>query len=168
MREVNESWHVLRDPTRRRAYDESRRDARRSTPPAAVPTRDGDGPVERERPTSPGDDDDDLVDVMAPMGAVAAGLFRHLPWVALLVVFALIFVLTAYATGDDPAPDPAPTVGAGSCVDVEPGPVTTMVSCDGPHDLQIVRQVREAGACPVESEARRLGDDAIVDCVVEG
>jgi hypothetical protein len=123
--------------------------------------------VERDSPI-PVDEDDDLVDVMPPMGAVTAGLFRHLPWVALLVVFGLIFVLSAYANGDDPMPDPAPSVGAGSCVELTPGPVTTVVSCEGPHDLRIVRQVREAASCPVGSEARRLGDDAVVDCVVEG
>lgn len=165
MREINEAWHVLRDPARRRAYDESRLGSRHSASGAGRDRSVG-AAVEHEPPTSV--DDDDLVEVMPPMGAVTAGLFRHLPWVALLVVFGLIFVLTAYATGDDPTPDPAPRVGAGSCVDVEAGPVTTVVSCDGPHDLQIVRQVREAAACPVDSEARRLGDDAVVDCVVEG
>ena len=36
------------------------------------------------------------------------------------------------------------------------------------HDLEIVGRVRTASACPAGSEARRLGDDAVIDCVVEG
>lgn len=173
MREVNESWNILRDAGRRRAYDDSRLRgpaARRTAGGPGGPTGGRSSAAPSQRPSSgpPVDEDEDLVDVMPPMSAVSAGLFRHVPWVALLVVFGLIFVLTAYAGTEDATPDPGPQVEAGSCLDLRPGPVTTIVSCEGAHDLEVVERVRSASACPAGSEARRLGDDAIIDCVVEG
>lgn len=172
MREVNESWNVLRDADRRRAYDDSRLrgpTSRRSAErPGPANGRTAAAPSPRPSSGPPVDDDEDLVDVMPPMSAMSAGLFRHLPWVALMIVLGLIFVLTAYAGTDDPTPDPGPQVEAGTCLDLSPGPVTTIVSCDGAHDLEIVDRVRTASSCPAGSEARRLGDDAVIDCVTEG
>lgn len=165
MREINESWEVLRDPARRRAYDESRLLRAPSSPRGAGAPRSG-------PPTSPvhraSAGDEDLVDVMPPMTALTAGLFRHLPWVVLVVVFSVIFVLTAYAGGKaSDAPGDAPQAAViGSCVDVESGPVTSVVPCDGPHELRIVDRVDESTACPPGSERRRLGDDGLLDCVV--
>ena len=108
---------------------------------------------------------DDLVDVLPPMGPVAAGLFRHLPWVVLLVVLGAIFVATAYAGGGD---DPATTgTDEPRCVDVAPGPTTTVVECDGPHDLEIVVRVDELTQCPEGTQRRRLATDGLLDCVIE-
>jgi hypothetical protein len=172
MREVNESWNVLRDAGRRRAYDDSRlrgpAGRRTADRPGSATRRAATPPSRRPSAGPPVEEDEDLVDVMPPMSAVSAGLFRHLPWVVLLVVFGLIFVLTAYAGTDDPTPDPGPQVEAGTCLDLRPGPVTTIVSCEGAHDLEVVDRVRTASACPAGSEARRLGDDAVIDCVLEG
>ncbi len=163
MREVNEAWRVLQDPARRRQYDDSRLAGRRSASAAAPPRR-------STTPVPVADDlpDDDLVDVLPPMGSAAAGLFRHGPWVALVLVLTVIFVATAYA-GDDPAPSDAPaTVRAGACVDVSSGPTTTVVPCTGPHELRIVRRVRDGLPCPVGTETRRLGTDGLLDCVEPG
>ena len=158
MREVNESWAVLRDPDRRRAYDAERGTRARPRSPA--------------RPTSTSPqvpapvDDDDLVDVLPPMGRVAAGLFRHLPWIVLLVVLGTIFVATAYAGGGDD--DPATSaVDLPRCVDVASGPTTTIVDCDGPHELEIVARVDELTECPEGTERRRLDTDGLLDCVIE-
>jgi curved DNA-binding protein CbpA len=165
MREINESWQVLQDPARRRAYDDDRIGAARRRPTSTARPRGApsSAPV-------PVDDDADLVDVMPPMTAVQAGLFRHLPWVVLVLVFGTIFVLSAYAGGgDDPAPDASTSSAtAGDCVDVAAGPSTTIVPCDGPHELEIVQRVVLASDCPEGTEVRRLGRDGRYDCVVAG
>ncbi|WP_254127156.1 DnaJ domain-containing protein [Aquihabitans sp. G128] len=163
MREVNEAWHVLQDPVRRRAYDDSRIQGRRASTAAGPSSTAG------KRPTTVVPvDDDDLVDVLPEMTGVQAGLFRHLPWVVLVVLFGLIFVGTAYAThGGDDAPQRRP-VEAGTCIDVATGPTTTIVPCTGPHELQIVARVDSATACPADTERRRLGTDGLFDCVTAG
>lgn len=159
MREVNESWHVLQDPGRRRRYDDSRvgrpgSGSRQGAPRRAAP--DDLHPL----PT----DDDDLVDVLPDMGPVTAGLFRHLPWVALVVVLGLIFVVTAYAGKHDPVPT-VPQAKVGSCIDVSTGPSTTIVPCSGPHELLVAARVSDPSQCPEGTEARKLANDGLVDCV---
>lgn len=170
MREINAAWHVLQDPARRRAYDADRlateADARRGATRRPTPS----GPPRSSVPAVT-DDDEDLVDVLPPMTALTAGLFRHLPWVLMLLVFGAIFVLSAYAQG--PGEDvPASTVGApaeiGSCLDVRAGPTTSIVPCSGPHDLQVVDRVASIDGCPSGSEARRLSEDGRFECVVPG
>jgi len=160
MREVNEAWQVLQDPGRRRRYDDGRISERRST---------GTGPTGERRgsqvPVVADDDDDDLVDVGPPMGTVTAGLFRHGPWIVLVVVLALIFVVTAYASDDREPSEVPPRVQAGACINVSSGPTTTVVPCSGPHELRIVRRVRDGAACPPGTEKRRLGSDGLLDCV---
>jgi len=160
MREVNEAWQVLQDPGRRRAYDDSRLVGRRAPSTRAA----------RPEATVPAmvADDDDLIDVAGEMGPVQAGLFRHGPWLVLLVVLGLIFVGTAYATSDKTGEAPVPAVRAGSCVDVVSGPTTTVVDCGGPHELRIVERVPDGGQCPAGTETRRLGTDGFLDCVRSG
>lgn len=161
MREVNEAWQVLQDPARRRRYDDSRVGRPSGSSSGAYPPR-----RTSSSPIPVADEDDDLVDVLPPMGSVTAGLFRHGPWIALVLVLGLIFVATAYAGDDDPAPaDRRSAAPAGSCVDVASGPTTTVVPCDGPHELRIVRRVREGQPCPAGTETRRLATDGLLDCV---
>ncbi|MCU1497714.1 MAG: hypothetical protein JWM47_1667 [Acidimicrobiales bacterium] len=163
MREVNEAWHVLQDPARRRSYDDSRISGSSSSattpggrprPAAVVPAAD--------------EDDDDLVDVLPELTGLTAGLFRHLPWVVLVGVFALIFVGSAYASHDAADVAPARSGTVGSCLDVASGPTTTIVPCSGPHELEIEARVDRAAACPAGTEARRLATDGLLDCVSEG
>ena len=153
MREINEAWRVLQDPARRRRYDDSRLQGRKG--PAAERS---------ETLVARDDDDEDLVDVLPEMGPVAAALFRHLPWVALLGVLVLIFVVTAYASKDDPVVV-SKTAKPGACLDVSSGPTTTLVACSGPHELRIIRRVDAATDCPDRTERRRLGTDGLFDCV---
>lgn len=159
MREVNESWHVLQDPVRRRQYDDSRLQRRSS------PTSRGTSRAASDDLHPVVDTDDDLVDVLPDMGPVTAGLFRHLPWVVLLLVLGGIFVVTAYAGGHDEETPVRPQAHAGSCINVSNGPSTTIVSCTGPHQLVVVTRVLPAEGCPAGTEARRFGTDELVDCV---
>lgn len=155
MREINESWRVLSDPARRLAYDQTRRTRPKSTPPASSPL-----------PKTPnGGTEDDLVDVFPEAGGLQSGLFRHLPWVAMLVVLGLIFVVSAYASTDKaPTADPKP--GVGTCLDVSPGPSTTIVGCESPHEFQVVARVPDLTQCPPGTEGRRLANDNQFDCLV--
>lgn len=171
MREINESWEVLRDPARRRAYDEERLGAARRGPSssrgsARTSSRGASGP-----PATPGDDEDeDLVDVSPEVHGLVGAAVRHLPWVVMLVVLAVIFVLSAYAgsggSGEAPASTPA-QAQPGDCLDLEPGPSTTIVPCDGPHELEVVTRVVDPLDCPVGTEGRRLGTDGRFECVRE-
>lgn len=160
MREINESWSVLRDPAARRRYDESRLVGSRTRPSAAPGTK------VQPRPDA---DDDDLVDVAPPVEGLVGALFHHLPWIVLVVVLVGIFVVTAYAAGGDRSPgDPATTTtipAVGTCLTVAPGPVATRVSCSGPYDVRVVARVDEMTACPRGTERRRLFHDALLDCV---
>lgn len=159
MREVNEAWQVLQDPGRRRRYDDGRTTTHRSTGTGRT------GGRTRSSVPVVADDDDDLVDVGPPMGSVTAGLFRHGPWIVLVVVLGLIFVVTAYATNDPGPGEVPPRVQAGACVNVSSGPTTTVVPCSGPHELRIVRRVRDGEACPTGTQKRRFGTDGFLDCV---
>jgi hypothetical protein len=164
MREINEAWEVLRDPGRRQAYDRDRLAGRRAHRPT-TPS----GSSAPMRPDLAGADDDDLVDVAPELTGFTGGVVRHLPWVVALVVLGAIFVFSAYAGSRDSAPAPTSVPAtSGNCVDVASGPVTTVVSCDGPHDLRIVTRVGETQACPEGTERRRLGTDGLLDCVVPG
>lgn len=160
MREVNEAWRVLQDPARRRAYDQERRALADRPRPASGAVR------ARAATPAPRDEDDDLVDVLPPMTALQAGLFRHLPWVLIAVLLVGIFVVTAYADRgrDDPQPASRRAV-VGDCLDVPGGTATTIVPCAGPHEFRIVARVPRADECPAGTEARRLGTDTRFDCL---
>lgn len=162
MREINESWRVLQDTTRRRAYDDSRVGAASRRPPER-------GPASRVTTVDVRVDDDDLVDVLPPMTGFTAGLYRHVPWVALVIVFGLIFVVSAYAGGHDESPvKPEPTSEVGDCINVKAGTETIVVPCTGAHEFEIVASAGRPGDCPTGSEGRRFALDGHFDCLVAG
>ena len=105
MQDLNEAFRVLRDPGSRAAYDEW--------------LHAGAAHVE--------DDADDDLDPMdrpdrhaaAAPGALSIAIVRAIPWVAVLVLLALIFVITAYAGGDD---EPERCVNPGSGISGTPCP----------------------------------------------
>jgi curved DNA-binding protein CbpA len=162
MRDVNEAWRVLGDPDRRGRYDADRR----SGPTFSGQQAGDDRPRVPRTPTAVASED--LVDVAPEMGPVRAQVVAGLPWIVLLVVFGLIFVVTAYASADrDPAP---PLISGehgrmGSCLRVAPGPATVSVPCDGADAQRLVARVEPDGECPAGSEPRRLGDDGRIDCL---
>lgn len=160
MREINESWAVLRDSTSRRRYDEARLAGGGSgRAPAAgttvVPRTD--------------EEDDDLVDVAPEVDGFMGAVLHHLPWIVLVVLLAGIFVVTAYAAGGHKSSDQPVTTTtipvAGTCLTVAAGPVATPVPCSSPHDVRVVTRVDEMTSCPAGTERRRLFHDGLLDCV---
>ena len=170
MREINESWSVLRNADSRRRYDTSLRAAAsgggtRRSGQAAAPTPDTGlraSPYAGTPRVGPQFDDES-----GEVGFVGNLLAHHLPWVLALLVLGVIFVFTSYATsrGDDLQPA-SPVPFEQSCVNVTPGPVTTIVDCVGPHELRIVGRVTETQPCPAETERRRLTSETLLECVL--
>lgn len=162
MREINEAWRVLGDAARRRDYDRSRLRTSTADRRAARP-----GPVARPVGLAT-QDDDDLVDVLPPMTALTAGVMRHLPWVAILVVLGGIFIATAYAStaNKDPATTSHRPVAVGRCIDLAAGPSVHQVPCGGPHDFQVVDRVADSSECQAPATARRFETDGSWDCLV--
>jgi hypothetical protein len=136
MRTLNEAWHVLSDPGRRRRYDES------LLPPASVP------PASHEPARG-------RVGQPLEEGGGGSALVRVLPVALLLLSLAAIFVFTAFAVGgpDSEASGPGtPASGAagaavGDCVIVRGGHVSQVVPCDEPNDGQITEEVDRDKAC---------------------
>lgn len=166
MREINDAWQTLREPSSRRCYDDTLLFHREAARPAGA-TR---SPVT----PAPTCDDDDLVDVMGDIGPVQVHLMRGLPWVALAVVFGFIFVFTAYATTNKHATTPTTAVvgvdpPVGSCLRIVTGstpPATSVVPCSGPNDGQLIGRVSQGLDCPAGTEARRLTQSAFdLECL---
>jgi hypothetical protein len=174
MREINESWRVLRDPALRRAHDAERARAQRHPTAGtaqARPRAAAAPPPVAPAPSAPArarDLDDDLVEVAPPVGPLGF-VVRHLGAAAVLVLLLVIFVATAYAGrgGDDGSSEPVPgSLAVGDCIVVAPGPAVDRVPCTGPHDLRVVARVAPGEGCPAGAEARRLTADGQTDCVV--
>ena len=126
MQDVNEAWRVLRDPARRAAYDRLLQAP--VPPPSSAPTDGGDldRPYPR-RPVEPGD--------------VTVAIVRAVPWIAVLVVLAVIFVFTAFArNGDDPQ------TMLGKCISTDSGSAVE-VPCSQPNDGEVVDVVRTSSGC---------------------
>ena len=149
---VNEAWRVLRDTKTRAAYD---RELRRAEAP--VPTTVDDGAVDfEEEATEPGP-------VFTTDSIVIAALARGWPVLVLGLVVA-IFVFTAYATTDDPAPVESKTdtdiAGwtVGDCLVRLPEP--TPVPCGDGHDAIVAAVVADPDGC--------TGDASWFEADIEG
>jgi curved DNA-binding protein CbpA len=95
MQDLNEAFRVLRDPSARAAYDAWLQAG--ATPDEHDDLDPMDRPY-RHAAAAPGD--------------LSVAIVRAIPWLAVLVLLALIFVVTAYAGGDD-APERCVNPGAG-------------------------------------------------------
>lgn len=148
LQDVNRAWSVLRDDTRRRAYDRDRAAPPR-TPSSGPPSGSSSGSA-GSRPVPPRveEDDDDLVDV-APGGGCFGGVVLG-GFVALLLGIAIV---TAFAGGDTAEDGPRPTVApvevvqVGECVRYATEALT-VVPCDGGHDAQVAEIVTFPAPCP--------------------
>ena len=139
MQDVNEAWRVLRDPVLRAAYDRLLQEAptqakARVAHPATAPRDDAlDRPYPR-RPAEPGD--------------VTVAIVRAAPWVAVLVVLAVIFVFTAFARNGD---DRETLIG--KCISTASGPARE-VPCSAPNDGEVVDIVQASSGCTGGSVAK--------------
>jgi hypothetical protein len=165
MQDVNAAWWVLRDPERRRRYDESRRGS------VAPPQPQGRAGSRRTRlvvldPDDPRLDPD--VDLDPRPYAVAPGdfwadLLRFAPWLALAAVLVVIFVFTAYAgSGNRDAPERAVV---GSCVRVQAGLDVRTVSCDLPNDGRVVSVAERTSRCPSGTVGHRVRGEGRAICL---
>lgn len=167
MQEVNQAWWVLRDPARRATYDVHLAAGAGRPPPEArrAPAM----PVEDEM----GDPDIDLDDrpfVHAPAepGDIGITIVRSLPWVAILVVLAAIFVFTAFAGGGGGAGVSGSDL-VGRCVTVGAGRPPTAVACaEGAKRVDLVAS--RPSQCPTGSDVAPMPGQEEWLClrVVEG
>jgi hypothetical protein len=138
MQDLNEAWHVLRDPQRRADYD--RRLA-------------GTAPRPGSRPVGWDDDFGQVYGTShrAEPGDVAASIVRSLPWLGMLFVLGVIFVFTAFASGggggDDPQAVPINDL-IGRCVQVQRGVGVVPASCAEPNEGQVLAIGARQSHCP--------------------
>lgn len=155
MRAVNEAWSVLRDPQRRRDYDQMLRPPTSSTARPRTPFDPASVWGEAAAARAP-----DTDDTAADVGPLWRRVVALMPWLAILLALGAIFVFTAYAVhgGFDASSKPTPTTSyaLGSCVRIDPGPATSTVPCTQPNDGRVVAYAATFSACPAGTEARRL------------
>ena len=139
MRLVNEAWRVLGDDDARAAYDlDLRQDLR-------VPDVDTAPPSDEWAP----DDEPAVTPLLTTDSLLVAVAIRGWP-LLLFAMMAAIFIFSAYATGEDNAPDSTPTGDEvawepGDCLDRLPEP--TPVSCGDPHDAVVAAVVSDGVPC---------------------
>ena len=131
MQDVNEAWRVLRDASTRAAYD------RTLVAAPAPPVADLDRPFEHA-PPEPGD--------------LSVAIVRAAPWVAALVILAVIFVFTAFARGGADAEDLI-----GRCI-VDDGGTPDAVACDQRNDGLVVDVTDQPAHCPSGGRALSATD----------
>lgn len=147
MQDVNEAWRVLGDPGSRARYD--RGTSTGPTRPAPRPR-----PTEPPRPPRPPRRPVDGV-APDPVGARTpsawmAALAGAAPYVILAALGLGIFVITAFAGGDD-----SPSTRRSDeplCVEIPASGIPVSVPCDGDHDGYVLAEVSLARAC---GEGRR-------------
>lgn len=142
MQEVNDAWRILRDPAKRAAYDRRVLHLR-----PARSTMDYSS-------TSPADLEDDTPYPPGQGMEHGQSVFRALPWLALAVVLAAIFVFTAVAGGNNDGKADL----LGRCVSLAGGS-TSEVPCEGPNDGKVALVVDRSSRCPLDSEPRSVAGD---------
>ncbi len=145
---INEAWRVLSDAQRRQRYDD---------------TISGSAVGERV-PTSSSNNGN-----FGPSSSSNAVPARF-PWKFVVGFFALatlvILVIGAFTEPGETLPIDN-IIRVGSCVDVDRQIQEAWeVSCDGPHDSQVVRMVPFDGRCPVDTETFRDRQGLGLVCVV--
>lgn len=136
---INEAWRVLSDPERRERYD------------ATIDGTGTSGHTSRSQ-ASPSQSN-------ASYSYVPNATPARFPWKFVVGFFAfatlVILVIGAFTEPGDSLPIDN-IIRVGSCVDVDRQIQEAWeVSCDGPHDAQVVRLVPFDGRCPVETETFR-------------
>lgn len=147
---INEAWRVLSDAQRRQRYDD---------------TISGSGVGERVPMSA----------TSSTNGHFGPGSFSNavparFPWKFVVGFFALatlvILVVGAFTEPGETLPIDN-IIRVGSCVDVDRQIQEAWeVSCDGPHDSQVVRMVPFDGRCPADTETFRDRQGLGLVCVV--
>ena len=131
MRELNEAWHVLGNPRRRRRYDLELMPAERfvsrndGTVAEPIVFEDIDG---------------------------TARLIRGLPWILVVVVLLAIFVFTAYAATGGGKTTPIPSNNLGRCVHSTGDGNVEPAACGSEGARLVIATVDATQPCPVGSE----------------
>jgi hypothetical protein len=142
---VTEAWRVLHDPQRRFDYDMAQLASVTSPPRPVSASRPAPARASATR--------------QAPEPAVRASTDEHagrgIPWIGVIVVLAIIFVITAFAAAHKSSDPSSPLVGlqTGACVQLGEGHAIRAVSCSSPHDGAITSQVAYDTVCPQGSES---------------
>jgi hypothetical protein len=147
MAALNEAWRVLSDPARRAMYDASLRTASRPAATSPLP--------------EPAFDDDDFDDDDRPLaGHRRVGI--PIPIVLVLALFAMIFVITAYAyQRSGTVHGPASTIPVdgvieiGSCVRIGDDAIAAETPCGAPYVGVVVALIARDGRCPQATEGYR-------------
>jgi hypothetical protein len=161
MREINQAWSVLGDRAARRRYDEALQRGERMGPAARSAS-----PPPKPRPKVPAvDEDDDLVDAAPHLGTGGVLAVRGLPWIVLIAVLVLIFVITAFAKGGGHTDSQTPTLSAGSCFTVSAEHEPVAASCGVAHAVKLVSRVEMKADCPAGTEERTFGAQTEKWCV---
>ncbi len=138
MREVTEAWSVLGDADRRRRYDQE---------------QGLDDPRERALRIDTarfGNRSDGTPDEVHDVDDAIARLVRALPWIAVVAVLGMIFIVTAYAvTGDKTA---GATIHPGGCVLVIAEDAVP-IDCGAKGAVKVASLAAPTAPCPAGTHA---------------
>jgi curved DNA-binding protein CbpA len=157
MQDVNEAWRVLRTPASRSAYDAMLAGRVAGARPPTAGHADGgsatrtDASPYQERPVVHVDP--------------ATALLRGLPWLAVLVVLGVIFVVTAFAGGSDDDERRSSYDLVGTCVQSQRGVGVVQVPCSSPNEGQVDLVVTSQGQCPEDATARPVPGEGTWVCL---
>ena len=157
IREVNEAWRVLGDPTRRTRYDRTLGDDTVAVPWSPFPPGTPGEPDDWDRPAArvASNVHNEKVRVIerdeSPPRPFHGGVLVAL---GLFVLVGVLLVVLLAGQGDGGVAPPAASTGA--CVQVEEGPTSRVVRCSAPNDGRIVAFTPDPAGCPAGAEARRL------------
>ena len=162
MRRMNEAWTVLGDERSRAEYD-ARRAATIDSSRATAHVRSAADHAGATRWHEP------MVETVGTSDGHGLGCLAA---VALLVVLAGIFVLSAYATTSDPSTTTtsstvADAIAVGDCAVIVPSPsglVAQGVSCGAPNSGRVVAIVESPRPCP-RGTPRAVADRRVILCM---
>ncbi len=173
MRQVNEAWRVLGDPSRRQQFDQSLDEKTRGAAAGPVHRVSTTGGVTRIDPRllDPEFLHQRRVAQLADREATHSAVLRYVPWVGILGLLVAIFIFTAYQ-GQNPS-TPAPTTLAGpdvgvpanACVRIVQGPQLLEVPCEGVSDGRVVGAYIPGGSCPVGTVREVPLNDELTVCL---
>jgi molecular chaperone DnaJ len=155
MAAINEAWHVLGDPDRRRRYDADLAAAERPSSSGASATMRADG-----SDANPPAHEPYRFDHHEP----ARFPFRFM---AALASLGVALVLVGVIVYDPPAPvAPDGILHPGDCVALSEGFEASEVSCTGEYDAVVDQLVAFDAVCPADTEAFRDRQGLGIACVV--